>query len=296
MIFYESLSDNKSPLVSRTLHSILAVLNNAIVWMVSTRPPTSKSSIPFNNPLATAPKAQIPFGIIVTFMFHNLFDSLARSSYLFFFSQSFSSIQWSAGAAKSTIFEVLFSLLIITRSGLLTEIRRSVWISKPNRSLCVLFSRTGAGLCIYHMFVWSNLNFLHISHYITLPTQSCLVLNSFCANLLHLVIMWLMVSSLSLHRLHLLFCWVLSILALIWLVLTVLFFLLRRDSLSLLKFPFHSHFQVLSCEMLFISRLKRPYSCFPSHFCFLFIVLLLSIVLSVSFLMAGMSPPLCFSI
>ena len=44
--------------------------------------------------------------------------------------------------------------------------------------------------------------------------------------------------------------------------------------------------QVLSCEMLFISRLKRPWSCFPSHFCFLVFVILLSIVLSVLFLMA----------
>ena len=30
--------------ISRTLLSILTVLNNAVVWMISTRPPTSKSS------------------------------------------------------------------------------------------------------------------------------------------------------------------------------------------------------------------------------------------------------------
>ena len=110
----------------------------------------------------------------------------------------------------------------------------------------MLFSRTGARLCIYHLFVWSNLNFLHISQWITLLTQSCLVLYSFCANLLHSLIMWLMVSSLSLHSLHLLFCCVLSILTLIWLVLTALFFYffaaIRRDSVSLSKFPFLSHY------------------------------------------------------
>ena len=55
MIFHWRLSDSKSPQVSRTLLSILAVLNNAVVWMVSTRPPTSKSSRPFNNPLVTVP-------------------------------------------------------------------------------------------------------------------------------------------------------------------------------------------------------------------------------------------------
>ena len=38
MIFHWSLSDSKSPQVSRTFLCILAVLNNVIIWMVSTRP------------------------------------------------------------------------------------------------------------------------------------------------------------------------------------------------------------------------------------------------------------------
>ena len=117
-------------------------------------------------------------------------------------------------------FSFFFFLLIIIRSSLLAEIRWSVCVSKSHRSLWVSFSRTDAGLCIYHLLVWSNLNFLHISLCITLATQSCLVLYYFCANLLHsLIIMWLIVSSLSPHSLHLLFCWDLSILSLIWLVL-----------------------------------------------------------------------------
>ena len=70
----------------------------------------------------------------------------------------------------------------------------------------VSFSWTDAGLCIYYLFIWSNFSFLHISRWITLPNQSCLVLYSFCANLLHSLIMWLLVSSLSPHNLHLLFC------------------------------------------------------------------------------------------
>ena len=108
--------------------------------------------------------------------------------------------------------------------------------------------------------------------------------------------MWLMISSLSPHNLHLLFCCVLSNLALIWLVLMALFCApIRRDSDSFLKFPLLGHVQVLSCEMFFISRLKRQWSCFPSHFCFLFFVILLSIVLSVLFLMAVISPRSCFS-
>ena len=103
-----SLSDSKSPQVSCTLLSILAVFNNVVVWMVSTRPPDSKSSSPFDNPLVTVPKAPITIGIIVTFMFHSFFNSLARSRYLSFFSHSFSFILWSAGTAKSTILQVLY--------------------------------------------------------------------------------------------------------------------------------------------------------------------------------------------
>ena len=108
MIFHWSLSDVKSPQVSRTLFSILAVLNNAVVWMVSTRPSTSKSSSPFNNPLVIVPKAPITISIIVTFMFHSVFNSLARSRYLSFFSHSFSFFLWSAATAKSKNFQVLF--------------------------------------------------------------------------------------------------------------------------------------------------------------------------------------------
>ena len=56
MVFHWSLSDCNFPQVSRTLLSNLADLNNnnsQLVWMVSPRPPTSKSSYFFNNPLVT---------------------------------------------------------------------------------------------------------------------------------------------------------------------------------------------------------------------------------------------------
>ena len=154
--------------------------------------------------------------------------------------------------SKVDYFASSLFLLIIIKSGLLAGIRWSVCMLKSHRSLSVTFSRTGAGLCIYHLLVWSNLNFLRISQWITLPTQSCLALYSLCANLLHSLIVWLMVSSLSPHNLHLLFCWVLSILALIWLVLRALSCaVIRRDPVSLLKFPFPSHVQVLSCEIYY---------------------------------------------
>ena len=88
MVFHWSLSDSRSPQVSRTRLRILTVLSNAVVWIVSNRPPTFKSSRPFNNPLVIVPNAPITIGTIVTFMFHSLFNSLARSRYLFLFSHS----------------------------------------------------------------------------------------------------------------------------------------------------------------------------------------------------------------
>ena len=108
MVFHWSLSDSKSPQVSRTLLSVLAVLSNAVVWMVFTRPPTFKSSSPFSNPFVTVPKAPITIGIIVTCMFHSFFNSLAKSRYVSFFSHSFSFILWSTGTAKSTILQFHF--------------------------------------------------------------------------------------------------------------------------------------------------------------------------------------------
>ena len=112
MVFHWSLSDSKSPQVSRTRLWILAVLSNAVVWIVSTCPPTSKSSQPFNNPLVIVPNAPITIGTIVTFMFHSFFNSLTRSRYLSFFSLSFRFILWSAGTAKSTILQILFCWLL----------------------------------------------------------------------------------------------------------------------------------------------------------------------------------------
>ena len=39
---------------------------------------------------------------------------------------------------------------------------------------------------------------------------------------------------------------------------------IRRDSVSLLRFLFLSHVQVISCEILLVCH---TYSCFSSHFC-----------------------------
>ena len=114
MVFHWSLSDSKSPQVSRTRLRILAVLSNAVVLILSLRPPISKSSRPFNNPLVIVPNAPITIGTIVTFMFNSFFNSLARSRYLSFFSLSFRFILWCAIIIYFTSFSLESELQQVT--------------------------------------------------------------------------------------------------------------------------------------------------------------------------------------
>ena len=67
MIFHWSFSDNTSPLVSRTISSILTGLN-AVVWMVFTHPPVSKSPRPLNKTSEIVSSAPIIIAISVTFI------------------------------------------------------------------------------------------------------------------------------------------------------------------------------------------------------------------------------------
>ena len=149
--------------------------------MVSTRPLISKSSIPSTNPLVTVPRAPITIGITIIFKFHSFFSSLAWSRFfivLFTFLQFYSLIRWDSKvhhSAGSLSFFFFFFFLTINRSD------RLVRISKSQRILCFSFPKTDFGLCKYHLFIWSNFSFLHNSQWITLPTQSCLVLYSLSA-------------------------------------------------------------------------------------------------------------------
>ena len=126
MVFYWSLCDRKSPQISRTLLSILAVLNNTVVWMVSTRPPTSKSSSPFSIPFVTVPNAAITIGIIVTCMFHSFFSCPSKVEVLillFTFLQFYSVDSRDSKVDYFAISLLFFFWLIIIKSGLLTEIK-----------------------------------------------------------------------------------------------------------------------------------------------------------------------------
>ena len=65
-VFHWSLSDSKYPQVSRTLRSILADINNTVVYMVLIPTPISTSSNLFPKPLMTVPSTPISIGITVT--------------------------------------------------------------------------------------------------------------------------------------------------------------------------------------------------------------------------------------
>ena len=109
-------------------------------------------------------KVQVPIFLFVFFEFYSLVSQEDK-------------VYYSTGSP--------FFLLTITRFGRLAEIRWSICISKSQWSLCISFCMTYSGLCIYHLFVRSNLNFLHNSQLIILYNQSCLVLFSLGANLQH---------------------------------------------------------------------------------------------------------------
>ena len=124
--------------------STLAVLNNVVVWMVSTRPPTSKSSSSFSNPLVPIPNAPIT---IVICMFHIFFQFPSKVEVLILFFTFFQIYSVVSRDSKIDNFASSLFLLIILRSGLLAGIRWSVCISKSHRSLCVLLSLFTSEFC-----------------------------------------------------------------------------------------------------------------------------------------------------
>ena len=104
--FHWSLRDSKSHQISRTLLSILADLNNAVVWIISTCPLISKCFTPLTNPLEISIPTRI--GITANFTLNNVFSYLARSRCLSLFSFSFIFTLWATGIRKSIIQQVLF--------------------------------------------------------------------------------------------------------------------------------------------------------------------------------------------
>ena len=184
MVLNWSLSDNRFPQFSRTLLSILTDLSNVVVWTVSTRPLIPKSSCPFTNPLVTVPRAPITLSIIVSFMFHCFFNSLARSRYLYFFSVSFNFSLWSAGTAKFTILQVLFFFYYKAWSCERDWVIR-LYVKIPEEFVRVILQ----GRCwVVHIPFVCTVKFQFLAQFpVDHPDRP--VLYSFCANLFHSLIM-----------------------------------------------------------------------------------------------------------
>ena len=137
--------------------------------MVSTRPLISKSSSSCTNPLVTVLRIPLTIGVNVPLMLDSFFSSLAKSRYVYHFSLSFSFTQWLTETGKFIIRKILFVLFVcffcffvclfllffftITSSGRVSEIILYFCISKSCKSLCVSFSWTDFGLCIYHLLL-----------------------------------------------------------------------------------------------------------------------------------------------
>ena len=116
MVFHWSLIRSKSLQFSRTLLCILTDLNNAVVCIVSTRTLISKSSsLQFSGDCSKSTHYNWYHCHFHVPLFFYQFSSKVKV--LTFFSFSFNFTLWSTGTATSTIRQVFFFLLIITRSG-----------------------------------------------------------------------------------------------------------------------------------------------------------------------------------
>ena len=171
-------------------------LNNAVVRMVSSCPPSFPIPLSILQGLfrvyqlqlvSSSPSCSIAFLV--------LWQGLG--TYLSFFTLL------SSGTLKFIIQQFLFIFFVVVvdfwlLQGLVAWPRLGDPFVSQN-------PRDGSPVVHIPLFLWSSFNFLYKSQWITFPTRSCLVLYSFCANLLYSLIMWLIVSSLSPQNLHLQF-------------------------------------------------------------------------------------------
>ena len=111
MVFHSRLSDSKSLQLCRTLLSIQADRNYALVLLVSTHSSISNSSSPLTK---TVDHSKCPIdSITITFIFCWLFSSLTKFKYWSHFLLSLIFILWSIGTVKSTTQQDLFFFVIL---------------------------------------------------------------------------------------------------------------------------------------------------------------------------------------
>ena len=232
----------------RIFFIFLTNINNDVVWIVSTPPFISKSYSPFIDHLVTVPSAPTSNGIIVTFMFHmflKFFSKLQIFIFLLAFFQFYPIISQNDKVHCSAGFLSFVDYHYAWSSGQNLVIR--LYLQIPESFVFLIFQDR---CWIVHIpFVrMVTLNFLHYSQWITFPTQSCQVLSFF--------------------TLHLIFCNVLSILALMKSIFMALFCAtIWKDWVSLLRFPILCYFHDVSGEISFFFSLETSIqSFFPPFF------------------------------
>ena len=112
-----SLSDSKSPQVSRTFHGILADLSNVVVWMVSIPSLISNLSRPFARILETVSYASTTIVVTLSLMFHRFFFSILLQgpiNYRSFCFLSFSLSGQPKYSTKQLVFDIIIIFIIIT--------------------------------------------------------------------------------------------------------------------------------------------------------------------------------------
>ena len=153
MVFYCCLNMSKSPQDPRTLFSILADLNNAIVLMVPTRPPILNCSSSLTNLLGIVPRAPITIDITVNFRFHIflVLEQGLRScfSFRFLWFSLCGPHGWQCPLFSRFSFFCKLSLGVV----FCLELNDLFVSQNPHIILRVLFSRMDSGLCIYHSVV-----------------------------------------------------------------------------------------------------------------------------------------------
>ena len=96
---------------------------------------------------------------------------------------------WYTRMTRPTVWQVLFFLLTITRSGCLGRIWWSVWISKSQNLVHFILQD---GFWVVHIPLVQMVKFQFLAHFSVdhFPIQLCLVLYSFCTNLLHSLMLY----------------------------------------------------------------------------------------------------------
>ena len=104
----------------------------------------------FPNPFLISARAPITIGIVVAFIPHIHSTSFSRSLYFEKFSVTLTEVFFSVGMDISISRQRFPCLLLITISGLLAFISRSLCIGISHKIVMSCFSLTVCGLCAYH--------------------------------------------------------------------------------------------------------------------------------------------------